>query len=338
MAETAKRRPTMQDVAAKAGVSRASVSLTFRGGPGVGEATRKRIFDAATAIGYVRDEGARGLRAASPTNIGACFDTRQPFQLEVIDGLYKATAGSVHQLVLSGRSQHRSEQEAVESLMAFRSGVLLLISSLMSERELIELAGRVPVISVGRQVRATEVPWVASDDLAGMNAALSHLKELGHRNIVYLSSKNAPAGRDRLRAFKTAVASNGLDTEVRIADGGLTEQSGVIAAEAMLQLDNLPTAVIGFNDRCALGVLQVFLRRGVRVPEDVSIIGIDDSEIAASRPVSMTSIHQDPARIASLAVERAQDIMAPDVGRSLPRGTLVPTSLTVRGTTGPAHA
>lgn len=313
------------------------MSLTFRGGPGVGEATRQRIFNVATELGYIRDEGARGLRAANPTNIGACFDTRQQFQLEVVDGLYKATAGTIHQLVLSGRSQHRSESEAIESMMAFRSGVLILISSGLSERKLVELTERVPVISIGRQIRATEVPWVASDDLAGMNAALGHLKDLGHHDVVYLSSQNAPAGRDRLRAFRSAATSNGLETSARIMDGGMTEQAGVAAAEAMLELDRLPTAIIGFNDRCALGVLQVFLRRGIRVPEDVSIVGIDDSEIAANRPISMTSIHQDPGRIATIAVQRAQDILMPAAGRSPARGTLVPTSLTIRETTGPVR-
>lgn len=336
MAESPKR-PTMQDVAAEAGVSRASVSLAFRGAAGVGEATRQRIFETAARIGYIRDESARGLRTAQPTNIGVCFDTRQPFQLEVVDGLYAATSALPQQLVLSGRSRHRSEADAIQSLLAFRSGVLLLISSLMSERELVELADRTPVVSIGRQVRASEVAWVASDDLAGMNAALSHLRELGHRDIAYLSAASAPAGRDRLRAFQRAAATTGFGDSARVLDGGLTEQDGVVAAEALLALDRLPTAVIGFNDRCALGVLEVFWHRGIRVPEDVSVIGIDDSEIAANRPVSMTSIHQDPARIATLAVDQANEILAPRQGLSMARGTLVPTSLTIRDTTGPAR-
>ncbi|MBK7819773.1 MAG: LacI family DNA-binding transcriptional regulator [Tessaracoccus sp.] len=337
MSDPRRRRPTMLDVAAKAGVSRASVSLAFRGEPGVGDETRQRIFDVATEIGYVRDEGARGLRAANPTNVGVCFDTRQPFQLELVDGLYRAMADSMSQLVLSGRSEDRSEREAIDSLVAFRSGVLVLISSLMSESKLVELAQRVPVISVGRQVRASEIPWVASDDLAGMTAAVGHLKDLGHRDVIYLSSPTAPAGRDRERAFRSAAATHGLEDQVRIMHGGMTEHAGAVVAEELLGADRLPTAIIGFNDRCALGLLEVFLRRGIKVPDDVSIVGIDDSEIASRTSVSMTSIRQDPARLAQLAFERAQDLLDGAVGRSVPRGTLVPTSLTIRETTAPAR-
>ena len=338
MPDSRKRRPTMLDVAAKAGVSRASVSLAFRGEPGVGAETRQRIFDVADELGYVRDESARGLRTATPTNVGVCFDTRQPFQLELVDGLYKATADSMSQLVLSGRSEDRTEREAIASLLAFRSGVLVLISSLMSENRLVELAQRVPVLSVGRQVRAPEIPWVASDDLAGMTAAVGHLKELGHEEIVYLSSPKAPAGRDRERAFRAAAATHGLQDVARIMDGGMTENAGAAVAERLLAQPSLPTAVIGFNDRCALGLLEVFLRRGIKVPEEVSVVGIDDSEIASRASVAMTSIRQDPARLAELAFERALDLLEGAVGRSVARGTLVPTSLTIRETTGPARA
>ena len=327
----------MLDVAAKAGVSRASVSIVFRGASGVGEGTRLRVLAAADELGYVRDESARGLRSDRPTNIGVCFQTRQPFQLELVDGLYAAIAGSSNQLLLSASSDSRSESEAIESLLGYRSGVLILISPSMSERELVSLAAKVPVISVGRQIRAPQITWVASDDQAGMSTTMSHLKDLGHSDILYLSSLSAPAGSDRLRALKRAAEAQGMLDSLTIGEGGMTENEGVLAAEELLRAEKLPTAIIGFNDRCALGVLEVFLRRGVDVPADVSVIGFDDSEIASRRPNSMTSVHQDPLQMASLAIDRALQLLSPSGGDAMPRGTLVPTSLTIRSTSGQAR-
>lgn len=338
MANSASARPTMLDVAAAAGVSRAAVSIAVRGVPGVADQTRERILRVAKELGYVRDERARGLRSVQSTTIGVCFDTRQPFQLEVVDGLYSAFTDTPCQVILSGRSDRREENEAIESLLAFGSGILILVSPTMSERELVDIAARTPVISVGRRIRASQVTWVASDDQAGMNAAVSHLAELGHRDILYLSSRDAPAGRHRHQAFLQAVEAHGMQNAVTIQEGGMTEQAGVLAAEGLLAGGHLPTAIIGFNDRCALGLVEVFLRNGIGVPGDVSIIGFDDSEIASRRPNSMTSIHQDPDQMARLAADRAIAMLDPDDGETIPRGALVPTSLTVRSTTGPVRS
>ncbi len=333
-------RPTMRDVARAAGVSQSLVSIIFRGAPGASDETREKVLRIAEELGYVRDESARSLRASRSTSIGVVFQTRQPFHSELLDGLYAATVGRPNRLVLSAVSDVRDEAVAIRDLVSYRCGALVLLGPRLPEEEFLRLSAGIPVISVARRCSSPGIDWVASDDAQGMNLALDHLQGLGHRRIVYLSAPVSPGGRERQHAFEDAVESHGLGAEVAIRPGGMTEQKGAEAAEELIAArrsgEPLPTAVIAFNDRCALGVLEVLMRGGVRVPEEVSLVGFDDSEIASRRPILMTSVRQDPTILARFAAERAvQRLGGEPAGEA--RGTVLPVSLTVRSTTGPAR-
>ena len=331
-------RPTMRDVAREAGVSQSLVSIVFRGAPGASEATRKKVMQVADELGYVRDESARSLRAARSTNIGVVFETRQPFHGELLDGLYAATADLPNVLVLSAVSQARDEDAAIRDLASYRCGVLVLLGPHLSEEKLSALASTMPVVSIARRSTSPDVDWVVSDDAQGMSLAIDHLMGLGHRDITFLSGPDSPGGREREHAFEDAVESRDLIGGVSIVPAGMSEDEGAAAADRLLASGTLPTAIIAFNDRCAAGVLDVFIRAGVRVPEDVSVIGFDDSPIASRRPISLTSVRQDPISLARFATERAVQRLSPHGPASEPRGTILPVSLTVRATTGGPRA
>lgn len=333
-----KSRPTMRDVAHQAGVSQSLVSIVFRGASGASDATRNRVFAAAEKLGYVRNESARALRSSVPNTIGVSFQTRQPFHHELLDGLYAATANTNYQLVLSAVSQSRTEADAIETLFSYRSGALILLGCRMEEDVLEQMARTMPVVTVARRSTAPGVDWVVSDDEAGMALAVAHLKELGHTRIRYLSCTDTAGGSDRLAAFQHAVQLHGLTgTAHATADGGVNEASGASAAEGILQSGDLPTAIIAFNDRCALGLIDVFIRSGVSVPHDISIIGFDDSEIASRQGIDMTSVHQSPRDLARFAAERAIHRLDSATIPSMVRGTVLPTSLTIRETSGPVR-
>ncbi|MGO1591292.1 LacI family DNA-binding transcriptional regulator [Ancrocorticia sp.] len=338
MTDPAERpRPTMRDVAREAGVSQSLVSIIFRDAAGASDATREKVLEAANRLGYVRNESARALRVSSPNTIGVTFNTRQPFHHELLDGLYAATANTRYQLVLSAVSEHRSESEAVETLLSYRSGALILLGCLLEEERLGRLSRRMPVITVAQRSVAPGVDWVVSDD-DGMNLATSHLMELGHTKIRYLSCSEAAGGQDRLAAFERAIDVNGLqETAYSTPDGGKDEASGASVAEAIVRSGDLPTAIIAFNDRCALGLIDVLIRCGVSVPADVSVIGFDDSEIASRPGINMTSVHQSPRDLARFAAERAIHRLDSAAISTQARGTILPTSLTVRGSTGPVR-
>jgi DNA-binding LacI/PurR family transcriptional regulator len=295
-------RPTLQDVAERAGVSRALVSIVMRDVPGASAATRERVRRAADELGYRPDPRARLLRSQRSNLLGVVFTAGQEFHAGLIDGVYRAAESRGYDVLLSCVTPHHREQQAVRTLLDDRCEALVLIGSELATRELADLAARLPVVAVARKVRGVDA--VRSDDLYGATLAVTHLAELGHRAITYLDGGRAPGAAERRKGFRTAAAALGISATV--IDGGLTEREGAAAASAMLTAQ-LPTAVFAFNDRCALGVIDVLIRAGVRVPDDVSVIGFDDSPLAGLAHVNLTTVGQDSAGLADRAVARAVD-------------------------------
>jgi DNA-binding LacI/PurR family transcriptional regulator len=294
------RRPTLEDVAARAGVSRALVSIVMRNAPGASEQTRERVRRAADDIGYRPDPRARRLRQHRTKLLGLTFTAGQDFHADLVDGVYVAAEELGYDVVLSGVTAHRDERRAIRTLMDDRCEGLLLVGSDLASRELLDLASRVPVVVVARRVRGVDA--VRSDDVAGAAMGTDHLIGLGHRRIVYLDGGRAPGAAERRRGYQRSASAGGLSASM--SPGGLTEREGATAATAMLASGNLPTAVFAFNDRCALGVQDVLIRHGIAVPQQVSVLGFDDIPMAGLAHVSLTTIRQDSAGLARAAVER----------------------------------
>lgn len=332
----ARRRPTMRDIADELGVSQQLVSLVFRGKPGASDEMREKVFETARRIGYVRDESARALRSQEPTSIGITFRTHQPFHDELLDALYRAAADTPHNLVLSAVSDSRDEFAAIEDLLSHRCGSIVAIGSRISDEDLSTHARGLPCLVVARRAESPDVDWVSSDDAEAMNEVVGHLADLGHTDIAYLSSEVDAGARDRLAAFVRAAGARGLTDSVRVRSAGITETGGAEATRLLMDEGPLPTAIIGFNDRCALGVMEILSRNGIRVPDEVSIVGFDDSEIASRPSTDITSVHQDSDALAQFAVRRAIQRMTDTVAPWEQRGLILPTRLVVRSSTGPA--
>jgi DNA-binding LacI/PurR family transcriptional regulator len=321
-------RPTLADVAERAGVSRALVSIVMRDVPGASAATRERVRQAADELGYRPDPRARLLRSQRSRLLGVVFTAGQEFHAGLIDGVYRAADARGYDVLLSCVTPHHSEQQAVRTLLDDRCEALVLIGSGLPARELVHLDARPPVIALARKVRG--VDSVRSDDGYGAALAAEHLAGLGHRAVTYLDGGRAAGSAERRAGFRKAAAAQGIS--VTIGAGGLSEREGATAAAAMLD-GALPTAVFAFNDRCALGVIDVLIRAGVRVPGDVSVVGFDDSPLAGLAHVNLTTVGQDSAELAQRAVSRAIDRIH-DPG--LPRvDEVCEPRLVVRGSTAP---
>jgi DNA-binding LacI/PurR family transcriptional regulator len=294
------RRPTLEDVAERAGVSRALVSIVMRGAAGASEQTRERVRRVADDIGYRPDPRARRLRQHRTRLIGVTFTAGQEFHADLVDGVYVAAEELGYDVVLSGVTPHRDEPRALRTLIDDRCEGLVLIGPEMPARQLGDLAAKVPVLVVARRVRGVDA--VRSDDVAGAALGMEHLVGLGHRRILYLDGGRAPGAAERRRGYMRAARVARLP-ELTLP-GGLTEREGAAAASAMLESQSLPSAVFAFNDRCALGVMDVLIRAGVPVPEHVSVLGFDDSPLAGLAHVDLTTIRQDSAGLARAAIER----------------------------------
>lgn len=329
------RRPTLEDVARKAGVSRALVSIVMRDVAGASDQTRSRVRAAAEELGYRPDPRAQRLRQHRSKLLGVTFTAGQEFHADLVDGVYVAADERGYDVVLSGVTPHRDETRALRTLIDDRCEGLLLIGSELPAREVVDLAARLPVVALARRLRGVDA--VRSDDVAGAVLGADHLIGLGHRRIAYLEGGRAPGAAERLRGYRRAVRAAGLSEFTAV--GGLTEREGAAAATALLEAGALPSAVFAFNDRCALGVMDVLIRAGVAVPQQVSVVGFDDSPLAGLAHIQLTTIRQDSARLAEAAVERVVarlegSVDAPDFADIVREPTLI-----VRGSTAaPAEA
>lgn len=323
-------RPTLHDVAERAGVSRALVSIVMRDAPGASAATRVRVRQAADDLGYRPDPRARMLRAQRSKLLGVVFTAGQEFHADLVDGVYCAAEPLGYDVLISCVTAHHDERRAVRTLLDDRCEALILIGSEQSSRQLVEVGERLPVVVLARKVG--KVDSVRSDDALGAALAVDHLAGLGHRSLTYLDGGRAPGAAERRNGVRRTAAASGLPTT--FLTGGLTEREGAAAGTAMLETgDPLPTAVFAFNDRCALGLIDVLIRAGVRVPDDVSVVGFDDSPLAGLAHVDLTTIGQDGARLAELAVVRAVGRID-DPARTVIDEVCEPR-LVVRGSTAP---
>jgi DNA-binding LacI/PurR family transcriptional regulator len=323
------KRPTLADVAAEAGVSRALVSIVVRGTPGASDATRERVLAAAARLGYRPDTRARLLRSARSHLLGVVFDVNGPFHAELVEALYPAAAKRGFDVTLSARGPRRSEEEAIGSLLDLGAEALLVLAPEAPAETLAELPA--PVVSLLQPQSHSKLSSAATDEAAGVALAVEHLRELGHRRLVHVDGGSAVGAEARRSAF-TQLMDDGATPLV--LPGGPSETDGMAAASTLLALRasrspvGLPTAVVIFNDDAALGFLHVLGAAGVSVPADLSVVGYDDSRLAALAHVSLTSVRQDPDALAAAAVDAAEAALD---GRHT--HVLVPPSLTVRSST-----
>src|SRR5689334_6407881 len=228
------RRPTLQDVAAHAGVSRALVSIVIRGAAGASDATRRRVLASADQLGYRPDPRARLLARRRSRLIGASFGGHYPFHAALLEGVDLAPEPAGYDVALSACTPSRDEHRAVESLLDYRCEALILIGPQAAGSRLAELGRRLPVVVVARAVRDRSVHVVRTDDEAGVRAAVAHLVELGHRDIVHVDGGRAPGAAERRRGYRAAMHGHGLAAHARIRPGGLTEEFGAAAARILL--------------------------------------------------------------------------------------------------------
>jgi DNA-binding LacI/PurR family transcriptional regulator len=324
---------TMEDVAREAGVSRALVSLVMRGSPKVSEKRRARVRAAAQRLGYRPNAMARGLASRRTRTIGVLLnDLRNPFFAEMMDGIFEAADELDYRLLIgTGRRQVAGERRAVDAFFEHRADGLLLVSARLPLAEMLAIARSTPTVSVARPLRGAHVDSVTNDDVAGAKLAVRHLRELGHSRIAHIDGGRGAGAAARRRGYVREMERLGLEPQV--VPGEFTDAAGVRAAECLLDGDALPTAVFAANDLVAAGALDRFEDSGLQVPRDISIIGYDNTFLAALHHMSLTTIDQPRPEIGRLAlmtlVERIDGVRSDAVHHR------VEPSLVVRGTTGP---
>jgi DNA-binding LacI/PurR family transcriptional regulator len=301
-----RRRPTIADVARRAGVSPALVSFAVNDRPGVADDTRSRILEAAKELGWRPSASARALTEARTRTIGLVL-SRGVDQLELdsffvrfLSGVERTLSREDYALLLQlvPTPDRASALAAYERLAAGGrvDGFLLTDSQLEDPRlPLLEAAG-LPVVIAGRPVGATRFPWLETDHDLGVAAAVEHLIELGHVRIAFLGgSESYEHVHRRLARWSEALSRAGLEP-------GTAAFAGTdLAAGAHTVLDGAPTAVVCASDMHAMAVLAAAGERGLAVPRDLSVIGFDDSLLAALSSPALTSVRVDYAEFGAAA-------------------------------------
>ena len=327
-------RPTMADVAAHLGVSRQLVSLVLGDRPGPSATTRERVLRAAEELGYRADTAAQLLRRARSRQLGVLFTMEHPMDADLVEALYPAAAQLGYSVALSAMLANRTERQAIDELVGLRCEALVLIGmSAQAPEDLARVAERVPVVEIGQRTDAAGTDSVRTDAVSGVHQAVDHLVSLGHRRIAHVHGGELPSAPERRRGYLEGMREHGLDACVDLVPGAYTEEAGARAAAVLLDRDELPTAVVCCNDQSARGLMETLLRAGRSVPEDVSVVGYDDSRAARLSFLSLTSVRQDVARIAELTVGAAVERLEED--RTESRHVVLPTTLTLRDSTAP---
>lgn len=299
----------MKDVAALAGVSVGTVSNVLNTPARVAPGTRERVQMAIDKLGWVRNETARQLRAGHSNTIGiVVLDVANPYFTDVLKGAEEFLYGQGFSVYI-GNSDQYPERE-VTLLQHFQrnqvQGVLLAPIGASSEEATLLVQRRIPVVLMDRADNP-DFCGVGADDIEGGRLAIKHLLEQGHQKLSFVGGPSAlPQVRDRRRGAELALEASAEEGSLLvISSPTLDVASGRSAAEEILALPEgeRPTAVFGANDLIAIGMLQGFVSAGLRIPEDIAIIGYDDVEFAAAAAVPLSSIRQPRQKIGEKSAE-----------------------------------
>lgn len=327
--------PTILDVAARAGVSKSSVSRVLRGSPLVSQEARAAVLAAIEELGYRPNAAARTLARRQSHSIGVLVsDLHNPFFPMVLDGIDAvAEEHEYTSLIVRGKRRSQTEEHALGRLLELQVDGIVAVTERLSRAALAEAARSTPLVTLTQTPRIPRVDTVVSDNREGAKLVIDHLVALGHASIAMIADAREHAGAERIEGYKAAMSRHRLAGQVRVTNAPPTERGGYDATRELLADTGTMTAIFAGNDLCAFGVLDALTEHGVQVPADVSVVGYDNTPVAGFRTISLTTVEQFAAEIGS---EAMRSVLARIKRRDRPaRHIMVPPRLIERATTGP---
>nr|WP_315189249.1 LacI family DNA-binding transcriptional regulator [uncultured Albidiferax sp.] len=330
-----KTTPTLAEIATAAGVSTMTASRAINDQPGVSRSTRDAILKLAHNMGYVANRSAQKLSGGRSRVIGLlASDLGNAFTSSLVSGAVQAVAAAGNEVLiysLLDRAQ-RPNDNVLQLLQQFTDGVIAILPYQFGFVESLS-AAQVPVVTIDQHTEHAEFPSIAADSYGGARSAMLHLAELGHRRIAFITGdERMNSARDRHRAYDDAVAILGLERDpALVLSGDYSLGSGRTAAQQLLALPVRPTALFAANDLSAFGAMAVLQTAGLRVPQDISVVGFDDLEAASLVHPGLTTVRQP---INEMGRAAANTLLALIAGLDVATQQVsLPTELVVRAST-----
>ena len=298
---------TIADIAREAGVSRATVSLALNGRPGVAPETRRRILEIAEKLHYQPNASARGLALQKTQTIGVIVpDIGSPFYAELIRGVEEEASRADYYLMLLTTAGKPSREEMYFRLLGEQRVDGIIVLTPRGDEALLRRiqAKGFPLVVVDRDIQsADDVVEVVVDNFHGALAAVQHLIGLGYRRIAFINGiPELQASQDRRRGYQVALQEKGIDLRPEwVVEGEFTDAGGYRAMKRLLATDPPPEAVFAASDAMALGAIRAIREQGLRVPQDVAIVGFDDVPLAAQVDPPLTTVRQPISEMGRMA-------------------------------------
>jgi LacI family transcriptional regulator len=331
------RRATIRDVAARAGVHPATASRALNPNlPGrITEATAERVREAASALGYQADPTARSLRTRRSGTVGVVVpDLTNPVLAPIVRAIQETLwVEGLACLVTDTDNRIDMESTFVAELEARRCEGLIVATATRDSAAVARLvAGDVPVVLVTREPDDSTLPYVGGDDEAGVEAAIGHLVDLGHRRIAHLAGpERLSTTVHRVRAFRAACVARSIEPGPILHGSGYTVEGGLETMRLLLAAHPDITAVVAGNDMMALGAYDALDEAGKRCPDDISIVGHNDMPFMARVNPPLTTVAIPQSQIGVTAAEMLLELRGGTIPDPMRR--LIPTRLVVRGST-----
>ncbi len=340
------RPPTMRDIAAQAGVAQSTVSRVLNNAASpvsIAPETRERVLETATRLGYRPNPLARALRGARTMLLGAVVrDITDPFFALAIEALSVEALARGYNVVLGHAHGKADEAIVLTAVLETRHcDAIVLLGDMTDQPRFIQdlRDTRVPVVALWQGSRIQGIPAVNVDNAHGIRLAVDHLRERGHTRIAFIGGRPLGDIEERRTAYVELMAEGGLD----VPDGYVqhsvnTPAGGKAALRALLELPQPPTALVAATDVIAVGVLNAAFDLGVRVPDQLSVVGFDDIPVAAYTVPELTTLRMPTAQMIAAAMVMAIDEAAKPADERGPALRVLRPDLVVRRSTAAVRA
>lgn len=329
----------LSEVAKLAGVSPITASRAIRGVGYVSESARARIMEAAAQLNYTPDLLARRMRGDKSNLIGVFVNNYGSLVLhEIIKAISDEARCMGYDLIVfnAERFDRPGRMETSDMLSKLCDGILLLLPNVSDGYLDVVEKQRFPCVLVNFDAKEMNLPIVVAENRAGARIAVEHLLSLGHRRIGFIAGTAATGqSAERQKGYADGLMAAGLTVDQSlIVEGAFMQAGGYSATEQLLSFADAPTAIFCANDEMAFGAIDAINSKGLRVPDDVSVIGFDDIPTASSVFPTLTTIRQPFVAMAARAVSEVVGLIQ---GREVNAAKIAfPTEIIIRNSTGPA--